>query len=226
MSSDDFLEFDDGQSSEGSSANRPFLLAAGGLVVVLILAVICTFFVYTQNQGNRNEEVAAIETQNAETNIENTAVAQTVTAMAAEAQQVPTDTPAPPATNTPVPTLTATPAPTETPVVAQAEEAGEGEEDAEATSGEGGEVDGTEGDGTVAEGEEGAAGSDASADGSTDSSTDGSTAATGSGDDRDEPALGGSGEDALPQTGLETWSAALLALFFVGVLVAARRLRS
>ena len=58
-------------------------------------------------------------------------------------------------------------------------------------------------------------------DGTDDTTTD-STA-----DTTPEAAFDTTGTDsALPQTGLDTWAAALLGLFFIGLLVAARRLRS
>lgn len=106
---------------EGTSATnrRPFLIAVGILLTILILAMICsaTLLLRRGGQNGNGDAVAAIETKNAEVLAANAAVTQTIAARETEDAR-PTNTPVAPATNTPRPT--STPQPTNTPVVAQA----------------------------------------------------------------------------------------------------------
>lgn len=172
--------------SEDSSNRRPFLIAAGALAIVGILAIGCIAIALTRRGSSGNvQEIAAIETQNAIIAVTNEAVTRTIEAMQTEAAR-PTDTPVftPTSTATPIPTNT--PRPTDTPVVQQAEEE---TPDLSGTTFFAGAI----GDATPTP--IGALGS-----GATDSS--------------------------LPQTGIGTWAASVAALFLLGVLVVARRLRS
>ena len=111
---DDYIE-EDFLEEEESSNRRPFLMAVGVLVTLFILMGICTavFLVNNRAAQERDEEIAAIETRNAETEASNaaTAIAATETAAAIPSEtpvptEAPTDTPAP-VTETPTPTNTA-----------------------------------------------------------------------------------------------------------------------
>ncbi|MCA9969021.1 MAG: hypothetical protein KC425_02340, partial [Anaerolineales bacterium] len=130
MSEDFVTEEEDGARS-GSS--RPFLISAGVLTVMLIIAFICAWFLLFRGDGNGQAvagtdvtvTVAARLTENAMIAVTNTAVAVTIDAMTQEASAaltqeaiVPTNTPPP--TETPPPT--STPVPTDTPVVQPAED--------------------------------------------------------------------------------------------------------
>ena len=218
MSSDDFLEFDDDtQTQESSSGRNPFAILAGVLVTILILASICTVYLYSQRGQTNGEEVAAVETRNAEISLTNEAVTQTIVAMNAEASRPPTETPTPTPAIVDEPTETPTVPPTDTPVVQSGEgedSEGDGETDS-GDEGEGGEGEETETGDTVVDAE----GTDDTATDTTDSdNSEGSTP---------EAAFDSTGTDStLPQTGLDTWAAILLAVFFIGLFVAARRLRS
>jgi len=220
---DDYLEEDEGSGSN----NRPFLMAVGALVTVFILAAVCTLaFLMARNRSAVDTaQVAAVETQNAET----LAFNGTVTRQIAEtetAQAMPTDTPTLPATstNTPEP-ATETPEPTNTRVLDSIVG-----EDEDGTTGDGtgdGDVGGETGDGT-----EGGATGTIVIGGDNGNGSDG--AATG--DEAGSAVIGGdsttTGTDtdaqkgALPQTGLEIWGIALIGLLLVVVLVAANRLRT
>lgn len=109
---------------EGSQSNsrRPFLLAVGVLLTIFVLALACSaILLSSRGTDTQTDEIAAIETYNAEIAITNTAVFMAATETAA-AQ--PTSTPEPPpATHTPPPPPpTDTPVVTETPVVIKATE--------------------------------------------------------------------------------------------------------
>jgi len=198
---EDFLE-------EGNSSNRrPFLMAVGVLVTLFILMGACTAFFLVNNRAaeDRAGEVAAIETRNAETEASNiaTSVAATDTAAAIPTETlVPTGTP----TETPAP-VTETPTPTNTAVV-------DDTTDEEAVI----EIEGGEETDT--------------ADTETDTTgTDDGSAVGGTADEDTTPtpisALSETGDgQALPQTGLDTWSVVLAAFVLVGVLVFVRRLRT
>lgn len=207
---DDYIE-EDFLEEENSSNRRPFLMAVGVLVTLFILMGACTAFFLINNRAaeDRAEEVAAIETRNAETEASNiaTSVAATDTAAA-----IPTDPPVPTGTPTGTPApATETPTPTNTPVV-------------EDTTDEEAVIEIEDGDGVTENGD----GTDAAAD-ETDGSSDGDVA--------DEDATptpisalsetgDGSNGDALPQTGLDTWGVVLAAFVLVGLFVFARRLRT
>lgn len=210
---DDYIE-EDFLEEEESSNRRPFLMAVGVLVTLFILMGICTAFFLINNRAaeERDTEVAAIETRNAETEASNaaTAIAATETAVA-----IPTETPVPTEapTDTPAP---ATLTPTSTPVV-------EDTTDEEAVI----EIEEGEGDGT---GEE----TDTTDDETdvTDSEDDSTDAEAADEDATPTPisALSETGDgsegDALPQTGLDTWGVVLVAFVLVGLFVFARRLRT
>jgi hypothetical protein len=210
---DDYIE-EDFLEEENSSNRRPFLMAVGVLATLFILMGLCTAFFLINNRAaeDRNAEVAAIETRNAETEASNaaTAIAATETAVAIPTEppiptEAPTDTPAP-----------ATLTPTSTPVV-------EDTTDEEAVIGTG------DGDGDD-EGEE----TDPAAEGTDETDAE---AGSGDGDEVDEDATptpisalsetgDGSNGEALPQTGLDTWGVILVAFVLVGLFVFARRLRT
>ncbi len=190
---EDFIIEEEGESP---SNRRPFLIAVGILLTILVLAVICSAtLLITKGSGADDEraaEIASIETQNAVVAVTNAAVTQTLIAMETEAAR-PTDTPAAPPTNTPQPTNTLRP--TNTPVVQQAE-------DEEATPG--------------------AAATDAASQDGLNTPTPISALDSGSGGGSADSSNG----DALPQTGIETWGALVAAFVLIGVFLAARRLRS
>jgi hypothetical protein len=95
-------DFEMGGPLPEESSNRTFIMAAAGLGGLLILSMIC-LAVYALVLAPRQQE--ARETQAALVILQNTEVAQTQTAEAAE------DTPTsiPTVTNTPLPTATVTP---------------------------------------------------------------------------------------------------------------------
>jgi hypothetical protein len=229
MSTDDFLEFDDEGASDGSSGRRPFLILAGALVTVLILASVCTFYVYTNQSQDGGAALQTRESDNATAIANNVMVAETIAAMETEAALPPTETPPPPATFTPEAPPTDTPAPTETPVVSQTGEGETGTGEAEVTGDETAVAGETGAEATV-EGETSAETDDTTVETDTttdDTSATGVVSSDGTDNGRSDPALStDNSEAALPQTGLETWSAILIALFLVGVVIAARRFRS
>jgi hypothetical protein len=206
---DDYIE-EDFLEEENSSNRRPFLMAVGVLVTLFILMGACTAFFLVTNRAaqDRDVEVAAIETRNAETEASNAATAIAATDTAA---LLPTNTPVP----TKAPTETPAPAtltPTSTPVVDDTID-----QEAIIETGNDNSVDGTEtdvsanenanenvtGDGTVVDGE---------------ASPTPISALSETGD--------GSNGEALPQTGLDTWGVVLAAFVLVGLLIFARRLRT
>jgi hypothetical protein len=110
---DDFGDFEDEEVSEGESDNRTFWIVAGGLGIILVLALVCMVVYAMVILPGRRE---AQSTQAAEINAQNTQVAMAAE-MTAQAQ-VWTYTPT--VTNTPAPaTVTSSPtpvlAPTDTP---------------------------------------------------------------------------------------------------------------
>lgn len=207
---DDYIE-EDFLEEENSSNRRPFLMAVGVLVTLFILMGACTAFFLINNRAaeDRAEEVAAIETRNAETEASNiaTSVAATDTAAA-----IPTDPPVPTGTPTGTPApATETPTPTNTPVV-------------EDTTDEEAVIEIEDGDGVTENGD----GTDAAAD-----ETDGSSDSDAVDEDATPTPISalsetgdGSNGDALPQTGLDTWGVVLAAFVLVGLFVFARRLRT
>ena len=102
----DFPEDEEELEEEGGApSNRTFIMIAGGLGGVIIIALIC-IFVYVNFFGGPSEEEIADQTQTAIAYNNATNVAGTETALAA----IPTDTPTLPPTDTPTqePTGTAT----------------------------------------------------------------------------------------------------------------------
>ena len=217
MSSNDFLEFDDdSQTQEGSSGRNPFAILAIVLVVILILASIFTVSLLNRRNQGDGQEAAAIEATNAVIAATNEVVNQTIAAMQAEASRPPTETPTPTPAIIDEPTETPTPLPSDTPTVV---EEGEGEE---------GEGEGTNGDGE-GDGDGTTETEDATVDGTNETITDttGVDDTTVTVDSTPDAAFDTTGTDStLPQTGLDTWTAILLAIFFVGLVIASRRLRS
>lgn len=215
---DDYIE-EEYLEEESSSNRRPFLVAVGVLVTLFILMGACTaiFLVNNRAAEDRAQQTAAIETRNAETLAANAATAIAATEAAAAAQPTTTTEPTVAPTSTPEPP---TPTPTNTPVVDAGEAEGgidtpEGGVEAEGTvpaEGEGEVVDGTaviDPGATITEGEEGQETAQATA---TPISALGET---------------GSGTgDALPQTGLDTWSVLVVAFVLVGLVFFARRWRT
>ncbi len=195
---DEFIEDDYYDADEGSSSSgRPFLIAVGGLLLVLVLAIACTAAVLSARSADTNngEEVAAIETQNAVIAVTNMAVTAAINAtQTAEAQP----------TITPLPTNTATPEPataTATPVVSEEEETDETKTPEEGTAVA--TVDPTEGASAVIDL------------GGTNTPTPTPLSSVDTGKD-----------SSLPQTGLETWGIIALGAVLVIVLLGARRLRA
>ncbi|MBK8903691.1 MAG: hypothetical protein IPM53_21085 [Anaerolineaceae bacterium] len=214
---DDYIE-EEYVEEESSSNRRPFLVAVGVLVTLFILMGACTAFFLVNNRAaeEQAQERAAIETRNAETLAANAATAIAATEAAAVIQPTNTVPPTVASTNTPAPP---TPTPSNTPVVDAGEAEGDLTETPEGGVAEGtviaeGEivVDGTavaEADATAAASEEGGATAGATA--------TPITAVIGTDD--------GTG-DALPQTGLDTWSVLVVAFVLVGLVFFARRLRT
>jgi hypothetical protein len=194
------------EEEEGSGRNRPFLIAAGALLTVFILAAACTAIVlFSRGGSDTNAEAVAIrETENAITMATNVPVTQTVAVMQTEEAR-PTNTPVPPPTNTPVPTFT--PVPTNTPVVAQANE------EETAVSPEGEATPNVSGTSVFEQENEEATATPIPAETTTE--TNNQTAETTAA----QP-------DELPQTGLETWGLFVAAVVLIGVFVTARRLRT
>lgn len=211
---EDYIEDDFLEEEESGSNRRPFLIAVGVLVSLFILMGACTtFFLLNNRAAQRNDEVAVIETRNAETLASNdeTRVALRVSSTET-AEAMPTDTPEPTAapTDTPAPN---TPTPTSTPVV----------ED------KNGEIAIESADEDASADEDGDAATD---DGDADTSDDDSTTGDKDGENAEATpisALNETGDgngDALPQTGLDSWGIIVAAFVFVGLLIFARRLRA
>ncbi len=209
---DEFIIAED----EGPS-NRPFLVAAGSLLGLLVLSLICLGAVRTLNLGGNGtpqEDPAVIAQQNAiaatATSIsatneaiaqQNELVTQTIIALTATAA-APTETPTPSPTATNTPTAEPSPTPTETPVVGEEGEEGEGEE------GEG-EADG------LATATPNLAATEIFSGLNTATPVGGGS---GSG--------GGTGGGTLPETGIPLWGGLVAALGLLLVLFGARRLRT
>jgi LPXTG-motif cell wall-anchored protein len=197
--SDDFII-----EEEEEGANRTFLIIAGSLVGIFILIIGCVLLYAFLNRGGNANEIAEIETANAQTAIENARVTQTIIAMNLT-NEAPTQTftpsPSPPATNTP----TATSSPTGTSVV---QTPGTGEPET---------GDGT-GDGTVTVTPNLAGTQIFGGDGGA-FNTPTPISGTGAGGT-------GTGTGTLPQTGVTTVGAVVVGLLLVAVLAVARRLRT
>lgn len=207
------------EEDEGPS-NRPFLVAAGSLLGLLVLSLICLGAVRTLGIGGggtpaedpaviaQNESIAATATSISATNEaiaqQNELVTQTIVALT-ETAAAPTETPTPSPTMTNTPTPEPSPTPTETPVVAEGEEGEAGEE------GEEGEA---AGDGGLATATPNLAATEIF------SGLNTATPIGGPGTG------GGTGGGTLPETGLPLWGALVAALGLLLVLFGARRLRT
>jgi type II secretory pathway pseudopilin PulG len=217
--SDEFIIEED----EGPS-NRPFLVAAGSLLVLLIVSMLCLGAVRNFGLGNAGtvaedpEAIAqqlaigatatAISATNEAIAAQNELVTQTIVALTATAA-APTSTPTPSPSPTNTPTMTPSPLPTETPVV----DLGEGEEGEEG----GGDAGGTAGDGLATATPNLAA---------TEIFSGLNTATPVGGGSGGSGGSGGTGGGSLPETGIPLWGAMLGALGLLLVLVGARRLRT
>jgi LPXTG-motif cell wall-anchored protein len=199
--SDDFII-----EEEEQGANRTFLIIAGSLVGLFILIIACVALFAFLNRGDNSEEIAAIETQNAETAATNAAVTRTVVAMELTAN-APTATLPPTSTPEPTDTPTATPEPTDTPVVQTPE--------AEETEGGVSEDGGTT---TVTPNVAGTQifGGDGGTFGTATPITGTGAGGTGT----------GTGTETLPQTGVTTAGLVGIGLLLVAVVFIARRLRT
>lgn len=202
---------DDGDEDEVSRDNSPFVKAAGLLILILLLSLLCGGISYATRGGSdsetgddpdrnseQSEEIAAIETQNAAVAVTNAAVTQTIIAMETEAATTPT--PAIPPTNTPALEPTETIVPTATPLF---------QETTPDPNGDGGD-NGDDGD-------------------SGDSGDNNSSGGNGVSTPTPIPGLGSgsgdSGSGTLPETGIGAWVAALAALGLIGLFMGARKMR-
>jgi hypothetical protein len=115
----DDMELEDEEEQEGESSNRTFILVAGILGAVLILALVC-MAVYAmvflpRSRNAKSTEVAEVHAQNTEV-----AMLSEATAAAALWTATPTNT-ATPAPNTPTASPTTVLAATDTPVIQDGE---------------------------------------------------------------------------------------------------------
>jgi LPXTG-motif cell wall-anchored protein len=191
--SDDFII-----EEEEQGANRTFLIIAGSLVGLFILIIACVAIYAFLNRADNTAEIAAIETANAETELQNARVTETIESMELTAS-APTATFTPSPTPLPTDTPTATPEPTDTAVVQTPETAEPGDGTLTVTPN----LAGTQ----IFGGEGGTFGT--------------STPISGTGTGGT-----GTGTDTLPQTGVTTAGAVAIGLLLVVVLVVARRLRT
>ncbi|MDA0243279.1 MAG: hypothetical protein OT477_07670 [Chloroflexi bacterium] len=227
---DDFEdEFNGGlEEGGGGRSNRPFMLAAGSLIGLLLISLLCYAAFNMFGVGEPEEEGTAVaidsETAAQATSISatneaigtyNANIALTVESMDLTAS-APTNTPTPlPPTNTPVPTMTATPSPTAT-VEATAE--GEGEE------GEEGEEGGDEGTPNAAATSI-FGGLNTATPSSGGSGGTGGTGGTGGSGGTGTGGTAGTGGGTLPQTGISLWEGVLAAVGLLALILVARRLR-
>lgn len=201
---------------EGGS-NRPFILTAGALIGVMVVALLC-YAIFNAFGGveptTDGEEVAQIDNGGAATatsiSATNEAIAtmnsfvtqtiESITLTASAPTETPTSTPVPP-TNTPTATATATP--TETPVV----EDGEVEDDGAAE-----EEDGSDTNAAATSIFQGL---------NTATPTPiGSSGGSGSG------SSGSSGSGTLPETGISLWGGLAAAFGLLMLIVIVRRIRA
>jgi hypothetical protein len=198
---------DDGGEDGASRNNGPFYKAAGLLILIFLLSLLCGGISYATRGGGdetadsgtnsgQSEEIAAIETQNAVVAVTNAAVTQTIIAMETEAATTPT--PAIPPTNTPFVEPTKTSVPTATPLFQETtpnpdEDGGDNADGGASTADTGTSI----GDGV---------------------STPTPIPGLGSGS-------GNSGSGTLPETGIGAWVAALAALGLIGLFMGARKMR-
>ena len=175
---------------------RPFLIAVAALTTIFILAAICGLAFLL---SGRSAAERASEVAAIET--QNAIIAVTNQAVTQTIAALETEAALPTETPEPdTPTPTATPEPdTPTPTATPVIDAGEAEATAEETTAP--EVDGT------------------------------SAVVTPAVDETPTPITGATGtidgdDTALPETGIDTWSAVLIALALIGTVFVARRLRS
>jgi hypothetical protein len=194
---------------EEAPSRSPFLLAAAGLIGLLLLAVMCIVGFSLMRRNQVNQQIAAIEAANMTTEAQNALVTQTVRAMETIAAQPPTATPTHTATAVP-PTATATATvakPSDTPVVRPPDETATAEVNLAGTS-----IFATA-----------LFNATPTAIAGTGGSAVGSGGATGGGG---TGSAGGSGSGTLPQTGAGIWGVVGLAVALVAILLIARRLRA
>lgn len=194
---EDYIVQDDSSAASGSSS-RPFLTAVGLLLLVFILAAGCGAFNLLSRNGDDQTVVANATIAAIET--QNAIVAVTNEAVTLTIMAMETEAARPTETPTLPPTATEPPPATETPEPpTQTPVVPEGEVIGE--DGEDGDEDTPAAEGTT-----------------TFPPTDDSTPTP-------IPVLTGNDKGALPDTGIDTWSAMLLGLALVAVLFMARRLR-
>ncbi len=191
---------------EETPSNRPFLLAAGGLIAIFVLALLCLGVYQIFFNGSEDPTavadngIAATATSISATNeaieTQNAFDTQTLAAMELTSQ-APTATPTLAPTNTPQPSPT--PTATATPVI-QTE--GEGEEPEATSVFEEEELTATPEEAGAGEGDDGSA---------TSGDIAGSNANTG---------------ETLPQTGISVWGGLSAALGLLLIILVSRRLRT
>ncbi len=204
----DQLPDDTDEVEEESRNNSPFYKAAGLLLFIFILSLLCGGASYAIRgrgadpaaDGEQASALSAerfqIETRNAEVAVTNAAVTQTIIAMETEAATTPT--PDIPPTDEPTIEPTDTPVPTSTPLFQPAA------------------------DGTDVASESGDSGDSGTVSNSGSSSSGGVYTPT------PIPGLsggGGTGTGTLPETGISVWGAILIALALIGVFIGARKIR-
>lgn len=219
---DDFM-LEEEEQSNGSPNRRNFLIIVGVLGLILIAALICNFTLLNRgNTSNFAAESTAIAQQNVEIATQNAVAAATWTAEAEiqnsiiatnEAQPEPTDIPEIEPTNTEEPEEE--PTPTNTAVVKEEATAtpnlsGTSEfDDSNADDDDNEDVDESETPNADDESET----PDAVVGGNTTAST--ATPITSSNNN----------QDALPDTGINTWGTIVIGLILAGILIGVRRMR-
>ena len=223
--SDDFVVEDEEESG------RPFLIAAGSLILIfIIISGVLLGFILTR-QKDQSDEVGAREATNEAILASNALVQQTADAMAAEAEMAAAEATAkanapeepeevlPSATPELVPTrdVSSGAVDPDNPASGSGEDAGDGTGDG-VGDGSGNNTGDSAGDGT----------GDSAGDGTGDSAGDGSGDGTTAGDALATPTLALVVPEAgeLPQTGLSVFGVAIAVLGMLSLLVVARRLRT
>lgn len=211
---DDYI-FDEEEQS-GPSNRRGFLVAASVLGLILILALVCSFtLLATRNNSNFAADSTAIAVSNMTQEAVNMVTYDAATAVALsvaqtnEAQPQPTDTPELEPTNTDVPEEE-TPEPTETAVVDETEE-----DEASPTPNLSGTSEFSD---ATAESEATDEAEESESDGVIGSNTSASTPTPLSATSTDN--------NALPDTGINTWGTILVGLILAGILLGARQFRN
>ena len=197
--SDDFI-YDQEESSAASGGRSPFVMAVAILGTIFVLAAICSAVFWFTRDGNGGTPTNQAEIAAIET--QNAIVAVTNEAVTATIAAMETEAALPTATATTPPTFTpqpsVTPIPSETPVVQSA--------------------DGSPTPNILA--------TDIALSGGVDANGNTPTPIPGFASGGSGNGTSSTGGGALPQTGIDTWSALIAAVVLIVVLVGARRLRS